>query len=99
MALSGIATTATATANTPTAAPTMAPDRAGWPLLVGERGHYESRAGRDARPYLETMRRMASSGGMLPEQVWDDRRHPNRGLFRVDPSGSAMPSPGPTQSS
>ena len=43
----------------------------GWPLLVGERGHYELDAGRDARPYLEAMRRLGSAGGMLPEQVWD----------------------------
>ncbi len=63
----------------------------GWPLLVGERGHYELEAGRDARPYLETMRRMASAGGMLPEQVWDAPAIPERGLAPGRPSGSAMP--------
>jgi glucoamylase len=63
----------------------------GWPLLVGERGHYELAVGRDARPYLETMRRMASSGGMLPEQVWDAAPIPERGLAPGRPSGSAMP--------
>ena len=42
-----------------------------WPLLTGERGHYELCAGRDPLPYLEAMTRMASAGGMLPEQVWD----------------------------
>jgi len=63
----------------------------GWPLLVGERGHYELAAGRDAHPYLETMRRMTSSGGMLPEQVWDTDDIPSRGLFTGRPSGSAMP--------
>jgi glucoamylase len=63
----------------------------GWPLLVGERGHYELAAGRDARSYLATMRRMASRGGMLPEQVWDEDDIPGRGLFRGRPSGSAMP--------
>lgn len=63
----------------------------GWPLLVGERGHYELAAGRDGRQYLETMRRMASPGGMLPEQVWDADDIPSRGLFRGHPSGSAMP--------
>ena len=63
----------------------------GWPLLVGERGHYELEAGRDARPYLETMRRMASGGGMLPEQVWDAAPIPDRGLAPGRPSGSAMP--------
>jgi glucoamylase len=63
----------------------------GWPLLVGERGHYELDAGRDARPYLATMRRMASGGGMLPEQVWDTKPIEARGLFPGRPSGSAMP--------
>jgi glucoamylase len=63
----------------------------GWPLLVGERGHYELDAGRDARPYLATMRHMASGGGMLPEQVWDAAPIPERDLFPGRPSGSAMP--------
>jgi glucoamylase len=63
----------------------------GWPLLVGERGHYELAAGRDARPYLETMRRMASSGGLLPEQVWDSAPIGERGLAPGRPTGSAMP--------
>ncbi len=63
----------------------------GWPILVGERGHYELDAGRDARPYLETMRRMTSGGGMLPEQVWDAEPIPDRHLFPGRPSGSAMP--------
>ena len=63
----------------------------GWPLLVGERGHYELEAGGDAGRYLETMRRMASDGGMLPEQVWDTDPIPARGLAPGRPSGSAMP--------
>ena len=63
----------------------------GWPLLVGERGHYELEAGRDARPYLETMRRLGSAGGMIPEQDWDAADIPSRGLFCGRPSGSAMP--------
>jgi glucoamylase len=63
----------------------------GWPLLVGERGHFELDAGRDATPYLEAMRRMASEGGMLPEQVWDAAPIPDRHLEPGRPSGSAMP--------
>ena len=63
----------------------------GWPLLVGERGHFELDAGRDARPYLTAMRRMASRGGMLPEQVWDAAPIPERRLAPGRPSGSAMP--------
>jgi glucoamylase len=63
----------------------------GWPLLVGERGHYELAAGRDPRPYLEAMRRFGSRGGMLPEQAWDADDIPDRGLFPGRPAGSAMP--------
>jgi glucoamylase len=40
-----------------------------WPLLTGERGHYELCCGRDPLPFLVAMTRMASLGGMLPEQV------------------------------
>ena len=62
-----------------------------WPLLTGERGHYELCAGRDPLPYLEAMARMASSGGMLPEQVWDSAPIPSRGLAPGRPTGAAMP--------
>ncbi len=62
-----------------------------WPLLSGERGHYELCAGREALPYLETMARMASAGGMLPEQVWDSAAIPARGLALGRPTGAAMP--------
>ena len=63
----------------------------GWPLLTGERGHYELAAGRDPRPYLEAMCRLGSAGGMLPEQSWDAADIPERGLVLGRPSGSAMP--------
>ena len=63
----------------------------GWPLLTGERGHYELAAGRDPLPFLEAMARMASPGGMLPEQVWDADPIPSRRLAPGQPSGSAMP--------
>jgi len=43
-----------------------------WPLLAGERGHYELAAGRDATPYLRAMEGFASCGGLIPEQVWDE---------------------------
>jgi glucoamylase len=62
-----------------------------WPLLTGERGHYELCLGRDPLPYLQTMTRMASSGGMLPEQVWDSVPIPARGLEPGRPTGAAMP--------
>ncbi|MGH8150303.1 MAG: glycoside hydrolase family 15 protein [Steroidobacteraceae bacterium] len=62
-----------------------------WPLLTGERGHYELSAGRDPLPYLHAMVSMASSGGMIPEQVWDAPDIPQLGLVTGEPSGSAMP--------
>jgi glucoamylase len=37
------------------------------------------------------MRRMASGGGMLPEQVWDADPIPDHNLFPGRPAGSAMP--------
>lgn len=63
----------------------------GWPLLVGERGHYALALGEDPRAYLATMNAMAGAGGLLPEQVWDAAPLPERGLLPGRPSGSAMP--------
>jgi glucoamylase len=63
----------------------------GWPLLVGERGHLAMQAGEDPFPYLQTMWRCASAGGLLPEQVWDTSAIPALGLEPGRPSGSAMP--------
>jgi glucoamylase len=62
-----------------------------WPLLTGERGHYELCAGNDPLPYLQAMARMSSSGGMLPEQVWDAAPIAARGLSPGRPTGAAMP--------
>jgi glucoamylase len=62
-----------------------------WPLLTGERGHYELCAGHEVLPYLQAMTRMASPGGMLPEQVWDAAPIPGRGLSAGRPTGAAMP--------
>ena len=62
-----------------------------WPLLTGERGHYELCAGRDPLPYLEAMAAMAGPGGMIPEQIWDDVAIPEHRLYPGRPTGSAMP--------
>ncbi|RWM02020.1 glucan 1,4-alpha-glucosidase [Mesorhizobium sp.] len=64
-----------------------------WPLLVGERAHYELAAGRHgkAAELLETFERSAGVGGLLPEQVWDASDMPERELRLGAPSGSAMP--------
>jgi glucoamylase len=63
----------------------------GWPLLTGERGHYELCAGNDPLPHLAAMAAMASPGGMIPEQVWDCDPIPARRLAPGRASGSAMP--------
>ena len=62
-----------------------------WPLLGGERGHYELAAGRDPLPLLEAMAAMAGKGGMIPEQVWDEEAIPQRFLYPGRPTGSATP--------
>jgi glucoamylase len=62
-----------------------------WPLLVGERGHLALQSGEDPLPYLQTMWRCASVGGLLPEQVWDAAAIPELGLLPGRPSGAAMP--------
>ncbi|TIR56426.1 MAG: glucan 1,4-alpha-glucosidase, partial [Mesorhizobium sp.] len=64
-----------------------------WPLLAGERAHYELAAGRPgkAAELLETFERSAGAGGLLPEQVWDRPDLPERELRLGAPSGSAMP--------
>lgn len=62
-----------------------------WPLLVGERGHYELAAGRDPRPQLDTLERLATSTGLLPEQVWDGPDRPALHLELGRPTEAAMP--------
>ncbi len=64
-----------------------------WPLLTGERAHYELAAGRraEAERLLKAMESFANEGGMLSEQVWDVPDIPNKELFFGKPSGSAMP--------
>jgi glucoamylase len=62
-----------------------------WPLLTGERGHYELAAGGDPLPYLEVMAAMTGRAGLIPEQVWDADPIPERGLYPGKPTGSAMP--------
>ena len=64
-----------------------------WPLLAGERAHYELAAGRPdvAMQLLGVMRAQASDGGMLPEQVWDGEDKPQFELANGRPTGGAMP--------
>ncbi len=62
-----------------------------WPLLTGERGHYELAAGRDAGPYIRAMERFATDAGLLPEQVWDAPDLPEARMQLGRPTGAAMP--------
>lgn len=64
-----------------------------WPLLTGERAHYELAAGNRAaaETLLAALEGFASDGHLIPEQVWDAPDIPKRELFRGRPSGSAMP--------
>ncbi len=65
----------------------------GWPLLAGERAHYEIAAGNapEAARLLSVMEAQTSPGGLIPEQVWDAPDIPEKELFNGKPSGSAMP--------
>ncbi len=65
-----------------------------WPLLAGERAHYELAAGRPqaAEDLLRVLEgATAGAGRLIPEQVWDTDDIPQLELFRGKPSGSACP--------
>ncbi len=64
-----------------------------WPLIAGERAHYELAAGRKAESekYLRVLASCANEGGLIPEQIWDAETIPERELYFGRPSGSAMP--------
>ena len=68
-----------------------------WPLLGGERAHYELAAGaelaagRDVHKLIAAYERFSSVGGMLPEQVWDHDDLPSEGLYLGRSAGSAQP--------
>jgi len=65
----------------------------GWPLLTGERAHYELAAGRveNAKRLLASLESFTNEGGLIPEQVWDSPDIVDRDLYFGLPSGSAMP--------
>jgi glucoamylase len=62
-----------------------------WPILTGERGHYELAAGRDPLPFLAAMEKFANPGGMISEQLWDADDLPDSCLKRGAATGAAMP--------
>jgi glucoamylase len=62
-----------------------------WPILTGERGHYELAAGRDSKPFISAMEKFANEGGMISEQLWDDENTPVCEMKPGQPTGAAMP--------
>ncbi|HEV8197275.1 MAG TPA: glycoside hydrolase family 15 protein [Gemmatimonadales bacterium] len=62
-----------------------------WPILTGERGHYELAAGRSPMPFIAALEGFANQGGMISEQLWDADDLPDRLLKRGGPTGAAMP--------
>ncbi|MDE2260940.1 MAG: glucan 1,4-alpha-glucosidase [Gammaproteobacteria bacterium] len=62
-----------------------------WPLLTGERAHYELAAGRDIGALIAAIEAFGSPAALLPEQVWDETDRPELGLRFGGPTGAAMP--------
>ncbi len=64
-----------------------------WPLLTGERAHWELAAGRAGRAaeLARVMQAFAGDSQLLPEQVWDAADQPDRELMAGDATGSARP--------
>lgn len=65
----------------------------GWPLLAGERAHYEAAKGNfeEAANLAKVICRQSNETNLIPEQIWDDRDIPEKGLFNGYATGSAMP--------
>ena len=62
-----------------------------WPILTGERGHYELAAGRDPLPFIKSLENFANEGGMITEQLWDAADLPDKRMKRGSATGAAMP--------
>lgn len=62
-----------------------------WPLLTGERAHYELAAGRNVQQLVKAIENFAGPTGLLPEQIWDAPDLPEARMEFGCPTGSAMP--------
>jgi glucoamylase len=65
----------------------------GWPLLTGERAHYEiaKKNKEGALKLLRDLVNFAGVGGLIPEQVWDGADIPSQRLYNGRATGSAKP--------
>ena len=62
-----------------------------WPLLAGERAHYELAAGGNYCELIQALEQFSAPNYLLPEQIWDEGDRPGTGLFSGRPTGSAVP--------
>ncbi len=64
-----------------------------WPLLIGERAHYEVAAGNYAyaKKLLKVFENCANKTGLFPEQIWDSEDIPEAELFTGKATGGASP--------
>jgi glucoamylase len=64
-----------------------------WPLLTGERAHFELAAGRRgvAKQLAKALEAFAGGSLLIPEQIWDSADLPGHELFFGHASGSASP--------
>jgi glucoamylase len=62
-----------------------------WPLLTGERAHYEFAAGRNVTSLVRALEQFATCTGLLTEQVWDEPDRPEMHMFLGKPTTAAMP--------
>jgi glucoamylase len=62
-----------------------------WPILAGERAHFELAAGHDVTSFITAFEHFSSTGRMLPEQVWDYADLPSEGMYLGHSAGSAQP--------
>lgn len=62
-----------------------------WPLLMGERAHYDLACGRDVSAYLKAFEAFAGQHGLIAEQLWNAPDIPSANLKFGGPTGSAVP--------
>ena len=62
-----------------------------WPLLTGERGHYELAAGHDTKPFIRAMEAWPQPPASCPSRSWDGPDQPEVYMYCGRPTGSAMP--------